>query len=98
MAVADEWDVDLELLEGEDAAGLNAGDEVVLVRWGLVKITAKTGPLAFVGEYVPDGVLKKKKALHWLAACVRGVASFGSRLDARLLGSPTRYSPPRQPD
>ncbi|KAH8075068.1 hypothetical protein JL721_1059 [Aureococcus anophagefferens] len=53
-------------LEGDDAKTLAAGEEVVLMRWGLVKITKADG-LAFEGEYVPDGVYKKKKTLSWLA-------------------------------
>ncbi|KAH8079528.1 hypothetical protein JL720_9269 [Aureococcus anophagefferens] len=53
-------------LEGDDAKTLAAGEEVVLMRWGLVKITKANG-LAFEGEYVPDGVYKKKKTLSWLA-------------------------------
>ena len=56
------------LLEGEDADGLKAGEEVILVRWGVVKITSQEGPRAFTGEYVPGAPLKKKKALSWVAA------------------------------
>ena len=53
-------------LEGDDAKTLAAGEEVVFMRWGLVKITKADG-LNFEGEYVPDGVYKKKKTLSWLA-------------------------------
>jgi glutamyl-tRNA synthetase len=53
-------------LEGDDAAALKAGDEVVLMRWGLVRLTAATAD-GFAGEVVPDGVVKKKKTLSWLA-------------------------------
>jgi len=58
------------LLEAEDAQGIAAGDEVVLMRWGLVKITvAKTvdGSKVFEGEFCPNGTVKKKKSLSWLA-------------------------------
>ena len=53
------------ILEGDDAASLNVGDEVVLMRWGLVKLTKAAGG-AFEGEKI-DGDVKKKKTLSWLA-------------------------------
>jgi glutamyl-tRNA synthetase len=57
------------LLEGEDAALIKDGEEVVLVRWGLFKIT-RTGD-KLTGVFCEDAdrsTFKKKKALHWLAA------------------------------
>ncbi|KAH8052071.1 hypothetical protein JL722_10521 [Aureococcus anophagefferens] len=48
-------------LEGDDAKTLAAGEEVVLMRWGLVKITKANG-LA-LRRCVPGGVYKKKKTV-----------------------------------
>ncbi|KAJ8604532.1 hypothetical protein CTAYLR_000966 [Chrysophaeum taylorii] len=54
------------LLEEEDARSLVVGEEVVLMRWGVVKITKNKKEVE--AEFVPDGVVKKKRSLHWLAA------------------------------
>ena len=57
------------LLEGEDAATIKDGEEIVLVRWGLFKITRKGDKLT--GEFqegADRSTFKKKKAIHWLAA------------------------------
>ena len=54
-------------LEGDDAASLKAGEEVVLQRWGLVKLTKVDG-LELTGEFLRDSTdFKRKKALSWLA-------------------------------
>ena len=53
-------------IENEDAVGLKVGDEIVLMRWGVVKITAASG-LSFKGIFDKDAPLKKKKPLHFLA-------------------------------
>mmetsp|Transcript_40835 Transcript_40835/g.53800 ORF Transcript_40835/g.53800 Transcript_40835/m.53800 type:complete len:865 (+) Transcript_40835:26-2620(+) len=62
------------LLEGDDANQITEGEEIVLMRWGVVKITVveKSGDkvVSLEGEYLPDGNVKKaKKKLTWLADC-----------------------------
>ena len=55
------------ILETEDVDGVEVGEEIVLLRWGVVKITTIDGK-ALEGEYVPDGDFKKaKRKLTWLA-------------------------------
>ena len=57
------------LLEGEDAATIKDGEEIVLVRWGLFKVTRKGDKLtAEFCEGADRSTFKKKKAIHWLAA------------------------------
>ena len=57
------------LLEGEDAASIKDGEEIVLVRWGLFKVTRKGDKLsAEFQEGADRSTFKKKKAIHWLAA------------------------------
>lgn len=51
------------LIEAEEVPKV-VGEEIVLMRWGLVEITSLT-PLE--GEFVPGGIFKKKRPLHWLA-------------------------------
>ena len=57
------------LLEGEDAATIKDGEEIVLVRWGLFKVTRKGDKFtAEFQEGADRSTFKKKKAIHWLAA------------------------------
>jgi glutamyl-tRNA synthetase len=55
------------LLETVDVEGIEVGEQIVLLRWGVVKITnVDDGKL--VGEYVPDGDFRAaKRKLSWLA-------------------------------
>lgn len=54
------------ILESADAEGITVGEEIVLMRWGVVKIS-QTEP-SLVGSFVPDGNVKAaKRKLTWLA-------------------------------
>ncbi len=54
------------LLEKPDVDGIELGEEIVLMRWGVVKITKIEGGLE--GELIPDGDFKKaKRKLSWMA-------------------------------
>lgn len=54
-------------LEKVDAADLEVGQNIVLMRWGVVKITGKGDDGALIGEHDPDGDLKAAKPkLSWL--------------------------------
>lgn len=55
------------MIEKEDAASLKVGEEVVLIRWGVVKVVGGDAESGFSAEFHPDGIVKKKKTLHWLA-------------------------------
>lgn len=55
------------LLEAPDVEGVVVGETIVLMRWGVVKIT-KVGEV-LEGEYIPDGDFKAApKKLSWIAA------------------------------
>jgi glutamyl-tRNA synthetase len=60
---------DRVFLEKNDVDELVVGEEIVLMRWGVVKITAvDQDKMAFSGEYIPDGDFRKaKRKLSWLA-------------------------------
>lgn len=54
------------ILEKEDTDGIVEGEDIVLLHWGVVKIT-KVGD-ALEGTFVPDGDFKQaKRKLSWLA-------------------------------
>jgi len=54
------------LLEKVDTEDITLGENIVLMRWGVVKITQVEGELQ--GEYVPDGDFKKaKRKISWMA-------------------------------
>ena len=54
------------LLEPADVDGIELGEEIVLMRWGVVKITKIDAGLE--GELIPDGDFKKaKRKLSWMA-------------------------------
>ena len=54
------------LLEKDDIEGVKVGEEIVLMRWGVVKITKVEGGLE--GEFIPDGDFKKaERKLSWIA-------------------------------
>merc|ERR1712150_297255 len=54
------------LLEKDDVEGVKVGEEFVLMRWGVIKITKVEGGLE--GEYIPDGNFKKaERKLSWIA-------------------------------
>lgn len=59
------------LLETVDVEGIVVGEEIVLLRWGVVKITkvdVVDGKTSLEGEYIPDGDFKAaKRKLSWLA-------------------------------
>ena len=50
------------LLEAVDAEGIKVGEEIVLLRWGVVRITKADGQ-SLEGDLVPDGDFKKAKKL-----------------------------------
>lgn len=55
------------LLESIDVEGIEVGESIVLMRWGVVKITKVDGTV-LEGEYVPDGDFKTaKRKLSWMA-------------------------------
>lgn len=54
------------LLESIDMEGIQVGENIVLLRWGVIKITKVEGGIE--GEYVPGGDFKApKRKLSWLA-------------------------------
>lgn len=54
------------LLETVDVEGIEVGEDIVLLRWGVVKITKIDGHLE--GEYIPGGDFKAaKRKLSWMA-------------------------------
>lgn len=56
------------ILEAVDVNGLQAGEDIVLLRWGVVKITKRHSDVDFEGEYVPNGDFKAaKRKLSWMA-------------------------------
>ena len=56
------------LLETVDVEGVTVGEEIVLLRWGVVKISKVTDAKNFEGEYVPNGDFKAaKRKLSWMA-------------------------------
>jgi len=62
------------LLEKGDVEGIEVGEEIVLMRWGVVKITKVDGGLS--GIHLPDGNFKTaKRKLTWLAS-VPEITSF----------------------
>ena len=62
---------DRVLLEAVDTEGIVEGEEIVLLRWGVVRITKvldATGTIQLQGEFVPDGDFKvAKRKVSWLA-------------------------------
>jgi glutamyl-tRNA synthetase len=57
------------ILEKVDVEGVEVGEDIVLLRWGVVKLTKVGDELE--GEYVPDGDFKAaKRKLSWLADVV----------------------------
>jgi len=54
------------IIESADTEGIEVGENIVLLRWGVVNITKVEGGLE--GIYVPDGDFKAaKRKLSWLA-------------------------------
>lgn len=54
------------ILEKVDVEGIVVGEEIVLMRWGVIKITKVDGGLE--GDYIPDGDFKAaKRKVTWLA-------------------------------
>lgn len=54
------------LLETVDVEGIEVGEDIVLMRWGVIKITKVDGGLE--GEFNPNGDFKKpKRKLSWIA-------------------------------
>jgi tRNA synthetases class I (E and Q), anti-codon binding domain len=69
------WDVYIQIIQ-QDAASIDEGEEVTLLRWTSVLVTsARRSPgdgsvLSLESEYLPVfKFLKKKKAVTWLANC-----------------------------
>ena len=64
------------ILESIDVLGLQVGEEIVLLRWGVIKITEvvvagddeKVSPMKLSGEFLPNGDIKAaKRKLSWIA-------------------------------
>ncbi|CAM9258053.1 unnamed protein product [Choristocarpus tenellus] len=61
------------LVEGDDANGIEDGEEVTLKNWGNVKVSkvdrdARGKATGLTGEFIPDGDVKAtKKKITWLA-------------------------------
>ena len=55
------------LLETLDIDGIKVGDDIVLLRWGCVKITKIDGK-SVEGELNPDGDIKAARKVSWLAS------------------------------
>lgn len=54
------------IVESYDIEGITVGEEIVLMRWGVVKITKVEGGLE--GEFVPDGDFKKaQRKISWIS-------------------------------
>lgn len=62
---------DRVLIEKEDCEGLVVGEEICLMRWGVVKITkVDLDNRKCEGEYIPGGDVKAaKRKVTWLADC-----------------------------
>eukprot|EP00979_Chaetoceros_neogracilis_P005389 scaffold984_cov281-Chaetoceros_neogracile.AAC.4 len=55
------------LLESADTDGISEGENIVLMRWGVIKINKIDGS-NFEGEFIPDGDFKAaKRKLSWMA-------------------------------
>lgn len=58
---------DTVLLESVDVEGIVVEEEIVLLRWGVVRIS-KVADGLLEGEFIPDGDFKKaKRKLSWIA-------------------------------
>ena len=56
------------LLEQVDTQGIIVGEKIVLMRWGVVEITAVNDDGSLEGTYVPDGDIKAaKRKLTWMS-------------------------------
>ena len=54
------------LLENVDVEGVTVGEEIVLLRWGVVKLTKVDNGLE--GEFIPDGDIRAaKRKVSWIA-------------------------------
>eukprot|EP00522_Entomoneis_paludosa_P015533 CAMPEP_0172445112 /NCGR_PEP_ID=MMETSP1065-20121228/5055_1 /TAXON_ID=265537 /ORGANISM="Amphiprora paludosa, Strain CCMP125" /LENGTH=900 /DNA_ID=CAMNT_0013195907 /DNA_START=60 /DNA_END=2762 /DNA_ORIENTATION=+ len=59
---------DTVLLENVDVEGIVVGEDIVLLRWGVVKITKINADGGLEGEHVPDGDFRAaKRKLSWIA-------------------------------
>mmetsp|Transcript_26172 Transcript_26172/g.61596 ORF Transcript_26172/g.61596 Transcript_26172/m.61596 type:complete len:642 (-) Transcript_26172:44-1969(-) len=59
---------DTVLLENVDVEGIEVGEDIVLLRWGVVRITKVDPQGGLEGEHVPDGDFRAaKKKLSWIA-------------------------------
>jgi len=55
------------ILEAQDMEGVTVGEEIVLLKWGVVKITQVEPSL--VGQFIPDGNIRAcKRKITWLAS------------------------------
>jgi glutamyl-tRNA synthetase len=56
------------LLETGDVEGVLVDEQIVLMRWGVVKITKVLDGNHLEGEFIPDGDFKAaKRKIHWIA-------------------------------
>jgi len=72
------------LLEAVDADGVVEGEEIVLMRWGVVKITKVDGGLE--GTYLPDGDFKAaKRKLSWIASVAENTPCVLTEFDNLII-------------
>lgn len=72
------------LLETLDVEGIAVGEEIVLLRWGIIKITKVDGGLE--GEFVPNGDFKAaKRKLSWLASVADNIDVVLTEFDNLVL-------------
>jgi len=53
------------VVELDDAIAV--GEQIVLIRWGVFELVSQDENGDFQARFVPDGSVKKKKTVHWLA-------------------------------
>jgi glutamyl-tRNA synthetase len=55
------------ILETVDVEGIQVGEDIVLLRWGVVKITKKNSETDFEAEHISNGDFKAaKRKLSWM--------------------------------
>jgi len=68
------------LLEKVDTEGMEVGEKIVLIRWGVIEVTKVEGGLE--GTFVPDGDIKAaKRKISWLAGVPENIPVVLSEFD-----------------
>jgi len=72
------------LLEKVDTEGMEIGEEIVLIRWGVVRLTKVDGGLE--GLFIPDGDIKAaKRKLSWLVNVPENTRTILAEFDNLIL-------------